>query len=661
MNRFTQLFLDEAADLLDVLESGLLNLYHNNTATHDLHAIFRAAHSIKGNAGMTGFHAIARFTHVVENALDQLRSGRQQPQPTLLALLLRSTDCLKQMLQQPASAPIPPTAVEVQTLLAALLDTEARQHAISRDTNQTTTYRVRWTPPADCLTRAADPLRALAALAEIGQLKHLVCNTQSLPALTAIDPERCYLSWTFSIETTATRDEIIEIFSFQALDADLHLQSTNQEPPQSAEEPPSPETATLRIPCTKLDAIADLMGEIVIAQSMAIQIAHTTADNDHRTQSAKIPNHLALTNALDDLKRLTRDMQERVMRLRMVQVDQVFCRLPRLVHDLSQQLRKKIAIDLIGRETEIDRALVEKLSDPLIHLIRNCADHGIEDPTERIRNNKPDTGRIRLQAYCQGGHTIVEIEDDGRGLDNDGIRNKALQIGLIQPHMNLTESQLQSLIFHPGFSTADHVTSLSGRGVGLDAVRTSIEAVSGSVSVFSDKGKGTKFTLHLPMTMAILDGLLIKAASSVLVVPLASVTECLRPLPGQIRRIPDPHANYSEVLLSKDRVLPVLRLTPHLHLKPSETTAMTDTMAIIVEHNHQRSALLADEILGQQQVVIKNLDTNYRRIHGLQGAAILGDGRVALVLDIAGLLQNQQTSRIFIPMQSPQACPDVNA
>ncbi len=364
---------------------------------------------------------------------------------------------------------------------------------------------------------------------------------------------------------------------------------------------------------------------MVITQSMAIQTLETL-----REQQPEIDT------TLQELKRQTRELQDRVMGLRLVPVDRVFRRFPRLVHDLSQQLAKPMHLEITGAETEIDRAIVDQIGDPLIHLIRNCADHGIESKDERERKGKPLTGTIHLSARCQGGNTVVELRDDGRGLDIERIRAKALQLNLIQPNVKYTEKQLQSLIFQPGFSTADQVTAISGRGVGMDAVRRSIEALSGSIAVHSTPNQGSQFTIHLPMTVAILDGLLIRICNNLIVLPLASVSECIQLKSTQLRTVPteDPQV-HTEILLNRDDILPVLRLNRLFRVAKSSNPPKQ--MAILIEHNSAQFAILADEILGKSQVVIKSLETNYRRVEGLQGATILGDGRVALVADLAAL------------------------
>jgi two-component system, chemotaxis family, sensor kinase CheA len=537
LSRFHQVFLDEAAELLQVIESGLLRIDRNKADSELFHAIFRAAHSIKGNAGMTGWQTVESFTHVVEGILDQLRSGTREPDAELIRVMLRATDALKTML---SAGPLEPMSPEAEQCIRLLSDAPlpAAPTPIASQENKLRDYQIRWTPPKDCLCRGVDPLRVLASLADLGTILKSECRLDSLPELRSVDPQESYLSWTLDYRSAAPIEAIEEIFSFQALEADLTIDDKQEQPakypptldPGEQQRPPTgPATVqsdTIRVAATKLDSIFDLVGEMVIAHSMAMQ---AIATEQHR-----LPE---LHNILDELGRQTRLLQEHIMSLRLVPVEQVFRRLPRMIHDLSHQLGKTIDLDLQGAETEIDRAVVEQLNDPLLHLLRNCADHGIENADERIEQGKRPVGTIRVTARCQGGSTIVEVQDDGRGLNTERIRKKALHLGLIDPQTPMTEKQIHSLIFHPGFSTSETVTSISGRGVGMDAVRSSIERASGSITIQSKHGQGSKFTLHLPMNMAILDGLLVKTADTVLVIPMVSVIECLRPAKNQIRPI----------------------------------------------------------------------------------------------------------------------------
>jgi two-component system chemotaxis sensor kinase CheA len=334
------------------------------------------------------------------------------------------------------------------------------------------------------------------------------------------------------------------------------------------------------------------------------------------------------------VERHIRELQERVMSVRMLPIGHLFGRFPRLVHDISLQLAKNVRLEMAGEETELDKGVVEQMSDPLTHLIRNAIDHGIESPEERLERGKPEKGLIRLEASHQAGSVIVQVSDDGRGLDVERIRRKAVERGLISESESLTEAQIYDLIFSPGFSTAEQVSDLSGRGVGMDVVRRNVQALNGAVSVTTEPGRGTTVRIQLPLTLAILDGLSLRVGAETYVLPLVSISESIRPRREQVKTV----AGRGEVVMVRGEALPLLRLH-RLFGIPTEVVDPSCGLTAIVEHSGQRVALLVDELLGQQQVVIKSLEAHYRKVEGVLGATILGDGRAALILDVAGLAQ----------------------
>jgi two-component system chemotaxis sensor kinase CheA len=373
-----------------------------------------------------------------------------------------------------------------------------------------------------------------------------------------------------------------------------------------------------------VDKLVDLVGELVIAQSMAHEIVH----NFSGVRLAE------LQEAVAQMERHIRELQERVMSVRMLPIGHIFGRFPRLVRDLSIQLSKNVRLEMAGEDTELDKGVVEQMSDPLTHLIRNSIDHGIEPGEERVRNGKPEQGLIRLEAFHQAGSVIVEISDDGRGLDAGRIRRKAIERGLIAESDALTEAQIGDLIFSAGFSTAEKVSDLSGRGVGLDVVRRNVEALNGSVTLAAQPGKGARVRIQLPLTLAILDGLSVRVGRETYVVPLVAISESIRPTAEQVKTI----AGRGEVVMVRGEALPLLRLHRLFEI-PTEVVDPCRGLTVIVEHASHRFALLVDELLGQQQVVIKSLEAHYHKVEGVLGATILGDGRAALILDAAGLAQ----------------------
>ncbi|MEK7989775.1 MAG: chemotaxis protein CheA [Thiotrichaceae bacterium] len=385
------------------------------------------------------------------------------------------------------------------------------------------------------------------------------------------------------------------------------------------------EASSIRVGIDKVDSLINIVGELVITQSMLDQIGESF-DND------KIEN---LRNGLAQLERNTRELQESVMRIRMLPISFSFSRFPRLVHDLSTQLGKKVKLELSGEQTELDKTVLEKISDPLVHLVRNALDHGIEMPAERVAQGKPETGTLRLHAFHQSGNIMIQIKDDGAGFNVDKIRQKAIEKNLIGSDEALTDDQIYEFIFHPGFSTAIQVSDLSGRGVGMDVVRRNIRSLGGSIDVYSRGGQGTTFTIRLPLTLAILDGQLIRVGNQIYILSLLSIVESLRVNKKYVNEL----AGQAEVYKLRDEYIPILRLYDLFKIE-TDLTNLEQGLLVIVEGDGQKIGLFVDELLSQQQIVIKSLETNYKQIQGISGATILGNGEVALILDTSGLLHS---------------------
>ena len=397
--------------------------------------------------------------------------------------------------------------------------------------------------------------------------------------------------------------------------------------PVSAESPPKArniEASSIRVSVEKVDELINLVGELVIAQSMVNQVI------------GQIPAEIlpAMQGALTTMDRCTRDLQNRVMSVRMVPLASVFRRFPRVVRDLAGAMGKQIAVKITGEDTELDRQMIEQIADPLTHLIRNAVDHGIGTPEDRQRCGKPPEGTVGLHAYHEGGNVVIEVSDDGRGLDREAIRRKAATQGLIGPDDDLSETQIHALIFAPGFSTAEQVTDVSGRGVGMDVVKRNIEALNGSVGIESAPGRGSTFRIRLPLTMAILDGLAASLSGDIYIFPLLSVIESFRPKAVEVKTI----AGRGEVVMVRGRPVPLVRLHRLFHC-PDATTDPTRGLVVLMEHQGKKLGILVDDLLGQMQVVMKSIETNYRKVEGLSAATILGDGQVAFVLDVPGLIR----------------------
>jgi two-component system chemotaxis sensor kinase CheA len=389
--------------------------------------------------------------------------------------------------------------------------------------------------------------------------------------------------------------------------------------------PAAKASSSIRVDTGKIDALINMVGELVITQSMLSLIGE-------HFEIAKLDQ---LKNGLSQLERHTRELQESVMNIRMLPISFVFSRFPRLAHDISSKLGKKIELKLVGENTEVDKTVVELLSDPLVHLVRNSLDHGIELPEVRLAAGKPETGTIILEAYHRGGNIVIEVRDDGKGLDKDMLRTKAIEKGLIGSDAILTDKQSYELIFMPGFSTAEKLTDISGRGVGMDVVRRNIQALGGNIELISELGKGSTIAIHLPLTLAILDGQSIAVGDETYILPLGAIIESLNIKEDRVNRV----VGKGETFLLRGHYLPIIRLHEIFNVPHPKATRLTDGLLVVVEGQGERYGLFVDDLLGQQQVVIKSLEANYRRIEGVSAATILGDGSVALILDIPGLVR----------------------
>ena len=557
-------------------------------------------------------------------------------------------------------------------------------------------YTIAWAPPAWLFQRGLDQLQIFKELGNLGTLSEVTVETSKLPDLASIDPEVCYLSWTMKLETAKNKNVVEAVFEFVREDSQLTIieESKGQEASVDAhpvpltsdgsEGGPQPlgeilvesgivsrqtldhalaqqkrvgqilveqkaatpqqveqalqkqkqqesvsqskktDTASIRVDTDKIDKLINLVGELVITQSML-------SDLGSRFEMRQMP---VLLERMAQLERNTREIQERVMSIRMLPIGTAFSRFPRLVRDLSAKAGKKIQLVLSGEETELDKTVIESIGDPLTHLVRNSADHGLEPPEERLDNNKPELGTVRLNAFHEGGSICITVEDDGRGLNRDKILAKAIKQGLIAENEKLPDDQIWALIFKPGFSTAEKVTDVSGRGVGMDVVKRNIDALGGTVSIKTALGKGTTFTLKLPLTLAIIEGMTVRVGKETYIVPLLSILESIQPKAGAIKTV----VGKGELINVRDTYLPMMRMYEVFSLQP-EYTEPTKAILLILETEGERVAVMVDEILGQQQVVIKSMEQNFRKVAGVAGATILGDGTVGFILDVRGMLE----------------------
>ena len=653
MQRFHATFFEESREGLEAMEAGLLSLEQGSRDDDLINSIFRAAHSIKGGAATFGFEAVASFTHLLETLLDEFRSGKRALDAESIDAMLASVDVLRELLAEAEHGQVADLGMvqAMEARLNAILSGQSAPQAAAKAAVEEVpdAWQIGFVPAPSMFMSGNDPLRIIRELEGLGTLK-VASRPERLPGFDKMDPLEAYLAWDLGLIGKVPRKQIEDVFAWVEDECELDIRPGSAAAPQAtasaqasaasaalAAAQPGTSTAapagapahheaaaetSIRVSVDKVDALINLVGELVITQAMLKQVSGSI----DQTQAER------LFAGLEQLERNTRDLQEAVIGVRMLPVDAVFRRFPRLVRDLSTRLGKHVRLRTIGEGTELDKGLIEKIADPLVHLVRNSIDHGLELPDARIAAGKEETGTITLAASHQGGHIVIEVSDDGRGLNRDKILAKAVERGLAVPD-NPTDSQVWDLIFQPGFSTADQVTDLSGRGVGMDVVRRNIQALGGEVQIESHTGTGTRTLIRLPLTLAILDGMTVSVADETLILPLAYVLEALQPQPEDIRTM----SGEGRVLRVRGEYLPILSLSDYYGYG---RRASEEPLVVVVEGDGQKIALEVDELLGQQQVVVKNIENNYRRIAGVSGATILGDGRVALIVDIGGLVRS---------------------
>ncbi|MDR3682843.1 MAG: chemotaxis protein CheA [Geothrix sp.] len=683
MAQFRDAFFEEATELADGMEATLLSMDLADVEAEDLHTLFRAAHSIKGNAATFGFPAVATFTHKLESTLEPVRQGTRPMTTELRELLLQGVDLIRGHLHHARRGEaLPEKEEQAQAVLIARLQEDgvaqppepAPVAAVKSGTMKGAKgFSIRFEAPRDAFRRGVNLERLFRDLARLGTL-HSWPDLTRIPPLDQGDPEDCHLAWDIRLETAHPQADVEEVFEFVADGDNLRIQPLTPEgavPPlgeilqveadvspadirealsqqkhlgellvdmgkvqpeavtkaldQQQRKRNQTEASTVRVATEKIDRLVNLVGELVITQAMLAQASQ---------QSNTMQGEEMMSAALLQLDRQTRELQERVMGIRMVPVEMVFSRFPRMVHELGKQLGKAVELVMEGQATELDKTFIEMLVDPLTHLVRNAVDHGMETQEERRHSGKPAMGTIALRASSRGGHIHIEVADDGKGLNRDRIYRKALDRGLIAQGSRPSDEELNLLIFEPGFSTVEQVSDLSGRGVGMDVVRQNVRALGGRIEVESQPGRGTLIRLVLPLTLAILDGLTVRVGSETYVFPLASVLESFQGRPEDVQTIKGDR----EVISLRGEFIPVVRMQRLLALGSSPDVSER-TLLVLVESEGRRAAMAVDELLGQQQVVIKSLETHYKRVEGISGATILGDGRVALILDVPGLMR----------------------
>jgi two-component system, chemotaxis family, sensor kinase CheA len=653
-------FLQEASELLEQLERALLDLEQRPEDRDLVNTAFRALHTIKGSGAMFGFEQVAAFAHEFESAFDQVRKGETAPSRDLIAIALKAKDFIRLQIEKPDDASAGAGVcilTDLRQLIAASgahspeIMTAPKFVAAPAPVAGLTTWRIRIVFKRDVLVNGSNPLLLLSELRDLGECQVTV-DASEVPPLPVMDPSACYLRWDILLTTAHSRTAIDDVFIFVVDDMELDIKELqpaakttvaasvaampktdsvsvaahNSEAPadhadpsisRGANEPrtANKETSTIRVPAERLDEMMDRVGELVIAQARLTQLAAAGGGTK---------------SVAEDIERLTSALRDSMMGIRMVPIGSLFNRFRRLVHDLARDLGKEIELTTEGEETELDKTMIERLADPLVHVIRNSADHGLEDPALREAAGKSSAGHIKLVARHAGAEVLISVSDDGRGLDAKRIRAKAEENGLITPDTMLSEAELNQLIFHPGFSTAKEVSALSGRGVGMDVVKRTIESMRGSIDVTTEAGHGTQITLRLPLTLAIIEGLLVRVADARYVIPLTAVEECV-----ELSAADDLRSKGRSFLNIRGDLVPFLRLR---ELFEENGNPDAHQKVVVVAAGDVRVGLVVDQIIGSHQTVIKSLSKLHADVSSFSGATILGDGAVALILDVLNLI-----------------------
>ncbi len=644
-------FRTEAAELLEQIEAGLLDLNVNLGDKDQVDAVFRGLHTLKGSGAMFGFEALAAFTHHCETAFDRVRKGEVPATHALVTAVLEAKDHMRALVETPAGDHEAMSEVLLANLRRAVDGSGDPAAAPAAAGPAQTLFKIRFSLPRNAMANGTNPLPLLDELRDLGTCR-IVADRSGIPALDELVPTDLHISWDVELLTTEARSAIDDVFIFVMDDMELAVEEiavaaqapvaasppvgqatapVSAEPtavPVSGAAAPSPGDAkaakaneNVRVPAERLDELMDRVGELVIAQSRLSQLAGGSGD-------------LTLRAVSEDVERLSGELRDTMMVLRMVPVTHLFSRFRRLVHDLANETGKRIELVTEGETTEVDKSVIERLADPLVHLVRNSCDHGLETADERLASGKTEAGHIHLSARQQAGEVIITIKDDGRGINKDRVRAKAEASGLIAANASLSDQELYQLIFQPGFSTASEVTNLSGRGVGMDVVKRTIDALRGTINVVSRPGEGSEISLAIPLTLAIIDGLLVRVGNGRYVIPLSAVEECL-----ELSIEEDMRSRGRSFISLRDSLVPFLRLRDLFRTgtKPDQFQKV-----VVISTGSERVGLVVDQIIGDHQTVIKGMSKLHHDVATFSGATILGDGDVALILDVGHLVAEGQ-------------------
>jgi two-component system chemotaxis sensor kinase CheA len=684
MDELVKIFMEESEDEIRELESGLIRLEEDKEDEDTINRVFRAAHTIKGSAGLVGFDSVSIYTHTLENILDRIRKKDLTITKKLISTMLASVDFLKRMIAASSEGEeIDGKEIEqsVQSLkrfsgaAKPVGDTQGDQSRKDKSGEKIISIIMKFRP--DILATGQDPIMLIQELKDLGEIIESRAYEDAIPDLYNLVPTTCYTSWDIIMRTNRPITDVNNVFIFVMDENEISVADISSQYKEGVDltlaEKPIGEilvekglvtqrdvqealkehkttgqalvekgkvsrdavekmalaqsqsrkiakSSTIRVDTDKLDKLVNLVGEMVISVARMSQCASDIAD----TALSR-----SLQGAISALERISRDLQEQVMRVRMVPVEGTFNRFRRVVRDLSFELGKKIEIKMSGTETELDKNVIEQISDPLKHMIRNSIDHGIEMPEERRRIGKPEIGVIWLKAFQREGNIFIEISDDGKGIDKERVLAKAVEKGQAEAGKSYSDKEIFDMLFAPGLSTSENVSELSGRGVGMDVVKRNIEDLRGSVEITSEEGNGSRFRIKLPLTLAIIDGMMVKVGTEVLTIPLSVIDKSVRPSRSEIKTV----EGKGELVDIRGAYLPLVRLYQLFNL-PSVKIDPTEALVVVLHGEQNRFGILVDDVLGQMQAVVKSIDKNFKKIEGTSGATILGNGKVSLILDV---------------------------
>ncbi len=657
------LFLEETSENLQLLEEGLMELENDRENAETINVIFRAMHTIKGGAGLVGLQTINHLTHHLENLLDLVRNLKIELSDSIFQILFAGTDLLKKMIEcrDFSGDSFEQEIKEITRMLQPFEGNQPKEEksegqiCFRGDAVTAKVYKVQLQFNASILETGTDPLMLIKELAELGEIIDCHCEQTKLPQLEQLEPHVFYIGWTIVVQTDKDLEDIQNIFIFVSDDNQILIEQIpqNQQTDDSDDDQKSDKkstvkaqdsVSTIRVETAKLEGILNHLAELLISQSRVKELVLTNLDSFTGRRNHAVNQEII--TAFEEVDKTIRVIQEKVMNTSMIPIGGTFTRYQRMIRDLAQEVGKEVRVQIEGKDTELDKKVIEQMADPLKHLIRNAMDHGLEMPEERVRVGKPREGTIILRAFHQEGNIVIQLEDDGHGIDEQAVFAKAVEKKLIHPDDQLSREEIYMLLFKPGFSTAKQVTDISGRGVGLDVVINNIRNLRGTVELASELGKGTIITIKLPLTLAIIDGMMVRVGQERFIIPLNMISEFYKATPENIHR---PEGKGVFIHLRGEN-LPLVALHEILHIE-ANCHSPTDGILVILQNNQRKVAMMVDDIIGQEQVVIKSLKENMRQqVEGVAGVTILGDGKVAIILDIPTiykLIRNNQQSQVY--------------